>query len=184
MPTSPKGKPLLLLDVDGPLNPFAARRFLLPRLRGYATHRVLPDGWVASRAARGIRATPLRVRLNPQHGAVLLGLPFELVWATAWTHDANAMISPRVGLPELPVIEWPVTTMEAAQDGIHWKTRHLVAWAAGRPFAWVDDGIQDSDRAWVGENHIGAALLHHVDPRIGLTEQDFTILRDWAAAAE
>lgn len=179
MPMPPTGKPLLLLDVDGPLNPFAARRFRRPRLRGYARHRVLPDGWAAYRTGLGEPVKPLRVRLNPGHGAALLSLPYELVWATAWTHDANTEIAPRVGLPELPVIEWPRTDQQTA-GGVHWKTRHLVAWVAGRSFAWVDDGIGEADRTWVGENHTGAALLHHVDPRIGLTEQDFSTLRDWA----
>lgn len=169
-------RPLLLLDVDGPLNPFRAKRFRRPR--GYATHRMRPDGWVAYRTARGKPAGTLRVRLNPGHGAELLGLPYELVWATAWTHDANLMIGPRVGLPELPVIDWPEKG-GADPDGIHWKTRHVVEWAAGRPFAWVDDEIRDRDREWVGEHHDGAALLHRVDPRVGLAEPDFAVLRAW-----
>jgi rhodanese-related sulfurtransferase len=99
---------------------------------------MLPGDWVARHAARGERAKPLRVWLNPDHGAALLGLPYELVWATTWMHDANTLIAPQLGLPGLPVIEWPRMFHDDA-DGIHWKTRHVVDWAAGRPFAWVDD---------------------------------------------
>ena len=29
--------------------------------------------------------------------------------------------------------------------GLCWKTRPLVEWAAGRPFAWVDDEITGAD---------------------------------------
>lgn len=175
--TVARDKPLLLLDVDGPLNPFAAEPSRRPD--GYRTHRMLPAGWVARHAAEGKRAKPLRVWLNPGHGAEILGLPFELVWATAWMHQANTMIGPHIGLPELPVIEWP-RRFHQDPDGIHWKTRHVVAWADGRTFAWVDDEFDDRDRAWVDEHHAGTALLHHVDPGIGLLRQDFTALTAWS----
>ncbi len=32
---------------------------------------------------------------------------------------------------------------------MHWKTRRLVQWAAGRRFVWADDEITDTDRMWV-----------------------------------
>ena len=48
----------------------------------------------------------------------------------------------------------------------------LVDWTAGRPFIWVDDEITDADRSWVTTHHDGRALLHHVDPRHGLTDAD------------
>jgi hypothetical protein len=38
-----------------------------------------------------------------------------------------------------------------------------VTWAAGRPFAWVDDEITDADRDWVSAHHGGRALLHRVE---------------------
>lgn len=83
----------------------------------------------------------LRVRLHPSHGGRLLALPYELTWATAWMHEANTMIAPHIGLPgDLPVIEWPELFADDP-DGLFWKTRPLLDWAAGRPFAWVDDMI-------------------------------------------
>ncbi|GLW14735.1 hypothetical protein Stsp01_14780 [Streptomyces sp. NBRC 13847] len=51
--------------------------------------------------------------------------------------------------------------------------------AAGRPFAWVDDEITDTDRAWVSAHHPGQALLHRVDPRRGLTDPDYVALGVW-----
>jgi hypothetical protein len=60
-----------------------------------------------------------------------------------------------------------------------WKTRTVVAWAAGRPFAWVDDEITDADRDWVSEHHPGQALLRSVDASTGLTDLDLTALDVW-----
>ncbi|MFJ7909270.1 hypothetical protein [Kitasatospora sp. NPDC096204] len=61
-----------------------------------------------------------------------------------------------------------------------WKTPQIVDWVRGRPFAWVDDLITDADRAWVEAHHQGPALLHHVDPKAGLTADDFAHPAAWA----
>ncbi|MDX2749618.1 hypothetical protein PV413_03370 [Streptomyces scabiei] len=175
-------KPLLLLDVDGPLNPFDAPAHRRPA--GYQTHRLKPDGWIAQHP--GVpeqRVKPLRVWLNPTHGPTLLALPFELVWATTWEHDANEWIGWRIGLPrerDLPVIEFGDQFADRP-DGTYVKTWRVVEYAAGRPFVWVDDQITDVDRAYVDRHHNGPALLHWVDPGKGLTHDDFAVLTDWAA---
>jgi hypothetical protein len=95
--------------------------------------------------------------------------------------DANAFIAPVLGLPQLPVVDWP-TTHDTGPDGTFWKTHHLVSHAAGRPFAWVDDDLGDTDRAFVGVHHDGPALLHHVDARLGLRDADFAALDTFARA--
>ncbi|MBO8188038.1 hypothetical protein [Streptomyces spirodelae] len=177
MAADPPQRPLLMLDVDGPLNPFAARGPRRPR--GYRTHRMLPPSYVARREAAGRRARPLRVRLNAAHGERLLGLGYELVWATTWAAEANEYIAPLLGLPRLPVVEWPEDLVPEL-DGLLFKTRHVVAWAAGRPFAWVDDALTAKERRFVSAHHPGPALLHHVDPRWGLREDDFATLARWA----
>ncbi|MGW6915071.1 hypothetical protein ACWGB8_14850 [Kitasatospora sp. NPDC054939] len=170
--------PLLLLDVDGPLNPYAAK--LRRRPTGYGTHRARPD-WVLRNAERtGEPIKPIRLWINPDHGPELLALPYELVWATAWMGQANEWIGPLVGLPELPFIAWPQLFREDP-DGLHWKTRHLVDWAAGRPFVWVDDELGPQDTAWIADHHPGPALTHWVDPGVGLRDTDFAALRAWAA---
>lgn len=153
-------RPLLFLDVDGPLIPFGA-----PPQRGYPTYQP-PEA----------DGNPLLARLNPALGPLLAALPCELVWATTWMADANECVAPRLGLPELPLLTWPDAP---GQHGLHWKTPALVAWAAGRPFAWVDDEITDTDRTWVATHHRGEALFHHVDPGRGLTDADFATLDAW-----
>ncbi|SME94382.1 hypothetical protein [Streptomyces sp. Amel2xC10] len=172
--TDTTGPPLLLIDVDGPLNPYAAKPQRRPE--GYTTHRMRPRGWDDP------GRKPLRVWLDPAHGAALRALPFELVWATTWEADANTWIAPRIGLPELPYIAWDPRPAEAPPAGIFWKTRRVVSWAAGRPFAWIDDEITDRDREFVADHHPGPALLHHVDPRRGLLPYDFARLAAWAGA--
>ncbi len=52
-------------------------------------------------------------------------------------------------------------------------------WADGCPFAWVDDEISGLDRSWVAACCPGRALLHRVDPRVGLTDEDFVALDEW-----
>ncbi|MCP9210431.1 HAD domain-containing protein [Streptomyces cucumeris] len=161
--------PLLFLDVDGPLIPFGAEPQQYPT---YAIGIDLPDA----------DANPLLTRVNPEHGPKLAALPCELVWATTWMDDANECIAPLIGLPRLAVVVWPEPSGIDEQDersGLHWKTRFLVDWAAGRQFVWVDDEVTDTDRDWVAAHHPGRALLHRVDARLGLTDGDYAALNLW-----
>ncbi|MEV8477464.1 HAD domain-containing protein [Streptomyces sp. NPDC051173] len=165
-------RPLLFLDVDGPLIPFGAAPEEYPTYPTCATGRESLDA----------AANPLLTRIDPEHGRRLAELPCEVVWATTWMADANECIAPRLGLPQLAVVAWPEpsdTDDLDERNGLHWKTRALVAWAAGRPFAWVDDEITDTDRTWVATHHQGHALLHRVDPRRGLTDDDYAVLKSW-----
>ncbi|MFG3700719.1 HAD domain-containing protein [Micromonospora sp. NPDC047620] len=158
---------LIFLDVDGPLIPFKARSGSRKLSPGGA---VPPDG----------RGNPLLDRLDPEDGRRLLALGCELVWATTWMADANEVVSPLLGLPALPVVEWPDGD-EEPESGLHWKTMTLAWWAMGRPFVWLDDEITEADRRRVTVNHPARALLCRVDPYVGLTEADFSEVRQWLA---
>ncbi|MFD9725811.1 HAD domain-containing protein [Streptomyces sp. NPDC059072] len=152
-------RPLLYLDVDGPLVPFGAGPY-----------------------PQGDDDNPLLARVDPTVGPRLAALECELVWATTWMEEANECLAPRLGLPPLPVLEWPEPSDEAGRgvpSRVHWKTPGLVGHAAGRPFVWVDDEITAADRAWVADHHAGRALLHRIDPGLGLTDADFGALRAW-----
>ena len=177
-------RPLLLIDVDGPLNPYAAKAHRRPA--GYQTYRFTTPRWEAAQRCRlsawgmpNKRVKPLRVWLNAEHGTALAALPFELVWATTWEQEANDYIAPVLGLPSLPYIAWPEPRPEPG-GGVFWKTPEIVAWAKGRSFAWIDDEITDADHAWVRAHHDGRALLHRIDPRLGLTIDDIAALGHWA----
>ena len=126
-----------------------------------------------------VAGSPLMDRLDPECGPRLAALACELVWATTWMEEANEVVAPLLGLPALPVLDWPEPSVEDIYFGLHPKTRAIVRCASGRDFAWVDDEITDADREWVLENHPGSALLIRVDPRRGLTRQDFATLEVW-----
>ncbi|WP_275558933.1 HAD domain-containing protein [Streptomyces sp. 5-6(2022)] len=164
--TSSTERPLLFLDVDGPLIPFGSSS-CYPQTAA-ADSSTFPD-----------QGNPLLKRLDPGLGSRLLALGCRLVWATTWMEEANEVVSPRIGLPMLPVVEWPVPCADESPRGLHWKTRHLVEWADGRPFIWVDDEISAIDRLWVDASHSGPSLLHRVDPAKGLVDADFSTLADW-----
>lgn len=162
--TRPAQRPLLFLDVDGTLLPHDGAQ-LPSSLEQW-------DQWQHP-------SNPQLAKVTPGHGPRLLALPCDLMWATAWMHDANAVIAPLLALPELPVADLPEAPEEDEAGVLHWKTRILVEIAAGRPFIWVDDEISDLDRAWVTAQHQGQALLHRVDSAIGLTDTDLATLDDW-----
>lgn len=126
---------------------------------------------------------PLLDQLDPDDGDRLLAMGCQLVWATTWMAEANEVVSPRLGLPDLPVVEW-TDGDEDPEHGLHWKTMHLTQWAAGRPFVWLDDEITDTDRRWVAAHHPARALLRRVDPYVGLTGADFSSIRQWLAQGE
>lgn len=109
-------RPLLFLDVDGPLIPFGH-----------------PGGYPGFWADTG--GNPLLARIDPGLGRQLTALPGELVWATTWMGAANESVVPLLGLPSLPVVDFPEPTDLDRWYGLHWKTRALCDWAAsaGRP---------------------------------------------------
>ncbi|MER6694761.1 HAD domain-containing protein [Streptomyces minutiscleroticus] len=167
--TSATGRPLLFLDVDGPLIPFGSS----------SGH---PQTAAAVSSPSPDQGNPLLERLDPGLGPRLLALGCQLVWATTWMEEANEVVSPRIGLPRLPVVEWPAPCADEGPRGLHWKTRPLVEWANGRSFIWVDDEISAMDHLWVDAGHPGPSLLHRVAPAKGLVEADFSVLADWIHA--
>jgi hypothetical protein len=169
-----KNKPVILLDVDGPLNPYAAKSTKRPE--GYQTHRFKPKGFEYGNG--------LRVWLNPLHGPALMALDCELIWATAWEHDANVWIGPHLGLPELPVIEW-VDRDYWNPEKLHWKTKTIASWMnknrPNTPFMWLDDETTRRDRTHLifdcGDN----AEIEIISPVTGITDEHFAKLTSWRA---
>ncbi|MFF7655542.1 HAD domain-containing protein [Streptomyces sp. NPDC007983] len=148
-------RPLLFLDIDGVLNP------------------VLPtDGFTA------YDILDFTVLLSVTHADWLreLSATYELVWATTWEHEANRHIAPLLELPRLPVVEFtgyeprpddPKLPVLDLLSGRKWAP--ILRYAAGRPFAWVDDVMPE--RLVTRSRLRRDRLLLPVDPAHGLRRE-------------
>ncbi|WP_354699079.1 hypothetical protein DSM112329_04785 [Paraconexibacter sp. AEG42_29] len=117
-------RPLLLLDLDGVLLPFAARPDDIEhRLRGELSLRFRPD-------------TPRLLRE--------LGRDFDLVWATMWEHRANTVVAPLLGLPPLPVISFDDRVPAHRTLKLPAVRRQV----GDRALAWIDDSLGADAHAW------------------------------------
>lgn len=170
-------KPLLLIDVDGPLNPWDNGRVRPP---GYQTFRF------PLRGCHPIK--PQRVWLRPEHGDWLLPLAadFELTWCTAWQDQANRFVAPTLGLPQLPWIRFPGALTEwAAWVRAGWKYPQVLKYAAGRPLVWLDDSfrskrlVETRDQFLACRENVPTSLVQ-VDPKLGLVKDNIKALKRWA----
>lgn len=151
-------RPLLLLDVDGVLNPYPA----CPP--GFAEHRLFPED-----------EEPVRLAAAHRDWLHELDAAFALVWATAWGEAANRLLCPHFGLHELPVLPLPPSPFEPEA-----KLAAVDAYAAGGPAAWVDDLVPPAAREWAAERR-HPTLVVEVDPSVGLTRSAVDELLSWAA---
>ena len=165
-------RPLLLLDVDGPLNPYAAPWF----------RERLPVGGYEMRLLTLSTGRSYWVALNAGHGERLRRLAerYDLAWASTWQEDANRLIAPLLGLPgDLPVVPLVVPALPLPAWG--WKTDQVAAWTGTRPFVWLDDEITGATCDRLAAAPLGRHLARTVRPDVGLTEADFDAVAEFAA---
>lgn len=157
---------LLLLDVDGVLNPYKIPSAALERAGYQCRITTIVSGTYP-------------VWINPAHGQLLGQLAeetgLELAWVTKWGELANRHLAPRLGLPSLPVIDFD-------HGDPAWKFPVVLAYAAGRPLAWLDDELSVlGDRAaFLAQRGVAPTLLRDVDPMRGLHLDDLRAVRRWA----
>src|SRR5215468_7597544 len=157
--------PLILLDVDGVLNPDK------PGAGGYRRHWVFPNG-VAH-----------RLLLDPGHGRMLSELAeaagAELVWASYWRNRANTWIAPRIGLPSLRFVPIPPRWRSRTRSSLgSWKARHVAAWVGPRPFVWFEDDL-DAASHLARQPGLGRHLMVKVVPVTGLIDSHVEQARAW-----
>jgi hypothetical protein len=151
-------RPLLLLDVDGVLNPYGTPQ----PPAGYTEHDLFPG------------EEPVRV--NPVHGAWIAeaGAVLDIAWATSWNNEANQLLAPLLHIAALPVVTMPAPPFHPSD-----KIPLIAAYAGQRPAAWIDDLHTPQARSWAA-TRTSPTLLITADPAIGLTREAIDHVLAWA----
>jgi hypothetical protein len=158
-----RGRPLLLVDVDGVISLFG-----FDAVRPPAGRYEMVDGIVhllSADAGGHLRA---------------LAREFDLAWCTGWEEKANDYLPLALDLPgPLPCLRFEPAPPEATT---HWKLAAIERFAGPRrPLAWIDDAHDDSCRDWAGRRS-GPTLLVATDPAVGITSAHVATLLGWAGA--
>jgi hypothetical protein len=148
-------QPLLLLDVDGVLQPLG---------------RSVPPGY------RRFTSPESDVVLCPAHGVWITELSglFEVAWLTTWGRSANMTIGAVLGLPALPHVELGTLPRSGTR-----KLDAVQRFVRERPFAWVDDEIYEDAVAWASRR-VTRTLLIRTAPYVGFTLAQVEQLKDFA----
>jgi hypothetical protein len=149
---------LLLLDIDGVLNPYGVSE----PSAGYSDHHLFPG------------EEPVRV--NPLHGAWLTEARsvLDIAWASSWNDEANTLLSPLLNMTPLPVVTMPPPPFDAGE-----KVPVIAAYAQQRPVAWIDDLHTPRAQRWAA-SRTAPTLLMTTDPTIGLTRDSIDRVIAWA----
>lgn len=153
-------RPLLLLDIDGVLNPYGTP----DPPAGFTEHHLFPD------------EEPVRV--NPTHGIWITTASdvLDIAWASSWNDDANRLLAPLLNIAPLPVVTMPPPPFDPSQ-----KVPLIATYARERPTAWIDDVHPPHAHKWAA-NRAVPTLLVTADPAIGLTREAINDVIAWAAA--
>ncbi|HZU72467.1 MAG TPA: HAD domain-containing protein [Acidimicrobiales bacterium] len=152
-------RPLLFVDIDGVLNPYAAPS--CPE--GYVERVLFPD------------EEPVRLCVRHREWLIALAEVYDLVWATAWNEADRTVLTSILALPAFAgAIELPNGPFDPRE-----KVPAVERLAGNRPLAWVDDMLGPEAWTWSSERSEPTLLLP-VDPAVGLTEDDVKSLLDWA----
>ncbi len=149
-------RPLLLLDIDGCLNP------LVREAPGFTAYQL----------------GGMPVLLNPEHGRWLCDLAdlYELTWASSWERDSD-LVAAKLGLPlGLPYVAFTRSDGWAAGEDWLDKLPAVSRYVGDRPLAWVDDVFGPEAQAWAESRGV-PTLLVETDCRVGLTGEHVERLR-------
>ena len=159
-------QPLVLVDIDGVLNAFAAR--------GTAPHR------------RSARAGGMPVVLDRRHPHWFERLETyaELRWASMWQAHAAPVFGSTAGIgTHWDFLDfdaswaWTPSQVGRTGDGVGaykwWEI--LRCSRGGRPLVWIDDDMTDDHLAWAEQRATAGTptLFLRPDPREGFTESQF-----------
>jgi hypothetical protein len=154
-------RPLLLIDVDGVVCPYAHE--LVDRASLEIEQAVLgySQVWLSRRIAGQLRR---------------LGELFQMIWCTAWEEHAAEYLGPYLALPDMPVIHFDEPLGE---DGVHWKWPAIEAFVGARAFAWIEDEIGSVDLTRA-QSRATPTLLVRVEGTRGLQDSHVERLERFA----
>ena len=153
----PPDKPVVLLDVDGVLNPLLREK---------------PTTWPDFRQ---VHANGFELWLSPEMGAALAALPATVVWSTTWCDEPTHLerfTEHLGGLAPVWLGRW------GRSRDLRWKRE--LAYAAAERFpavVWVDD-LERWPPFTATPKHV---LGMHPAPAEGLTRDDVGYIADWLA---
>ena len=150
-------KPVVLLDIDGVLNPLRSQR---------------PKTWPDFRQ---VHANGFELWLSPEMGAALAALPATVVWSTTWCDEPTHLerfAEHLGGLAPVWLGPW------GRNPDLWWKTELTFAAAERFPaVVWIDDAER-----WPPFTTQPAHVLGvHPASAEGLTRDDVGYIADWLA---
>lgn len=154
-------RPVLLLDVDGVLNPYGTPECPV----GFTEHDLFPG------------EEPVRLCLTHGEWITELRQVFDVAWATGWNHEANRLLAPLLGIMALPVVTMPPVPFESRD-----KIPAIAQFVGQRPAVWIDD--LHTPEAWTwSTTRQEPTLLIPVTPATGLTRGAVNHALTWAKRA-
>lgn len=150
--------PLVLLDVDGVLNPISSSP---------------PPGYVRY----SFRGYTLTTRREHTEWLYLIGTRFELAWASTWGPTANESIGAALD------IGYPLRHVEFSEGrtGETWKLGAVKEFVEDRPLVWIEDELFADAVLWA-ETRNEPTLLIKPSPGVGFTKEHLAQI--WAFARE
>jgi hypothetical protein len=153
-------KPLLFVDIDGVISVFG----FTPAERPAGT-------WL------NVDGVPHLISAAAAGHLLVLAPLFDLVWCSGWEDKADEHLVRVLGLPVRP----PFLTFPVETGAVHWKLASVERYAGDRAVAWIDDGFDESCRAWAAAR-TAPTLLVSTEPAIGLDDVRTARLKRFAQA--
>jgi hypothetical protein len=130
-------RPWLFLDLDGVVSPLPPRN-----VEDTEEKFRIPAGHVSWPGA----LYRMHVDERLPAWAAQLDTVYDVVWATSWQTDVRKWVADPLGLPEWPVLTWPLVGPVPGRFGrgrVSFKAQaiHAHLHAHPRPFAWADDHL-------------------------------------------
>jgi len=161
-PRPTRGRPLLLVDIDGVISLF-----------GFGAERP-PEG-----AFHSIDGVPHFLSAAAGRHLLALAEDYDPVWCSGWEDKANDYLPHLLGLPgPLPFLTF---ARSPGRTRAHWKLEAIEAYAHRRALAWIDDAFNDACHEWASRR-AAPTLLVATAPERGLDAAATGALREWALA--